>query len=121
MAQARDISRPQCGYWTLRLARNAPPVPASIQFEQTLWEPGVMWNLCDRSPILTARISGEIVPLAKVWERRGREIDEQTYRFMLADQAWAFANAPHLPEADPTKPVTSETLRNLNPILPPGV
>ena len=115
MREPRVITAPREGYWAIRLTSGGPEVAACIRLEQSLWEPGEPTNLLDRSPILTARINGEIVPLDDVWLRRGREIDEATYAWLLADRRWAKTYAGHLPEARPRQAVD---LRALKPVTP---
>lgn len=107
----RRIDRPQPGYWAVRLSKGGVEVAACIRWERTEREPAEPDNLMERSPILTARINGEIVPLDAVWLRRGREISEAEYKFLVADRAWARAHAPTLPEAEPTQPVDLLTVK----------
>lgn len=101
----RAIAPPKIGYWLMRMVKKGPEVPASIQWEQTTNEPGNPDNVMERSPILTARINGELVAWDRVWDWAKREIDENEYRFRLADAAWARAHAPHEAIANPRKPV----------------
>ena len=72
----------------------------------------------DRSPILTARINGEIVPIDEVWTRRGRPISEAEYRYLVADRQWAKRWAPHLPEANPYRRIDP---RQVAPVRPPAL
>lgn len=113
---SRQIDRPRCGYWAVRLTAGAPEVGASIQWEQTTFEPGEHMNLMERSPILTARLDGRIVTVEEVWTRRGREISPEEYFWLIEDRKWARRYAPHLPEANPTK---AADLRAIPAIMPP--
>jgi hypothetical protein len=97
----RVLGQYEPGYWAMRLAKGAPEVGACIRWEQTTHEPGDETNRMDRSPILTARINGEVRHLDDVWTRRGRPITEAEYRFLVEDRGWAKDHAPHLPEANP--------------------
>jgi hypothetical protein len=89
----------------VRMAKGAAEVPARIAWERTEHEPGDPSNLMDRSPILTARINGELVAVDEVWLRRGRAIDQAEYDFQLADVAWARQHAPSDPKANHRDPV----------------
>lgn len=79
MQPRRRIDDPQVGFWMVRLVKGGREVPACIQYESTTSEPGNPENLMERSPMLTARINGEIVDTGEVWERRGREISKAEY------------------------------------------
>lgn len=97
------IDQPGCGYWVMRAVKGGPEVPASIQWERTEHEPGIPDNLMDRSPILTARIAGSVVEWGRVWNWTKREVTKEEHDFRLADMAWAKANRPNLPIANPRK------------------
>lgn len=101
----RHIDTPQPGFWMVRLVKGGPEVPAAIQWELTRHEPGNPTNRMERSPILTARIQGEIVPVEMVWLRRGRPITEAEFRFQIADTEWAKTYAPAEPKANPKAPI----------------
>lgn len=103
--RARSMLSPEPGYWLIRLRRGAPDVPACIQWEQTLHEPGRPSNRMERSPVLTGRINGEIVPWERIWFTRGRPINQAEYDYRVALTEWAMANAPDEPAADATKPI----------------
>lgn len=97
------IKQPGTGYWMMRAVKGGPEVPASIQWERTEHEPGEPGNLMDRSPVLTARIAGDIVSWDRVWNWTKREIGRAEHDYRLADMAWAKANRPDLPIANPRK------------------
>ena len=103
--EPRAMQRPETGYWLIRLRRGAPEVPACIRYERTTYEPGLPDNRMDRSPILTARINGDIVPWERVWLTRGRAIDRAEYDYRVAVTEWAIENAPDDPAADATRPI----------------
>lgn len=110
MTSPRKLLEPQTGYWLIRVARGGPDTPACIQYEQTKFEPEQPGNTMDRSPILTARIQGQIVPVARVWHTRGTPIDKAEHNYRLALGAWAKEHAPLDPAADPYRqidPLTS--------------
>ena len=94
---------PGTGWWLMRAVKGGPEVPASIQWERTECEPGEVSNRMDRSPILTARIAGDVVSWDRVWNWTKREIDEPEYLFRLADAEWAKRHRPELPAANPRK------------------
>lgn len=105
MHEPRRMDRPEPGHWRMRLIKGGPLVAACICWVHTeveLDEPG---NLMERSPFLAAFINGKPVALSEVWERRGEAIDEATYKFMLADAAWAAKHAPDEPIAEPRRPI----------------
>lgn len=108
--ESRTMLDPKPGYWLIRLRKGAAEVPASIQFEQTVAEPGAPGNLMERSPILTARINGEIVPWERVWHTRGRPIDKAEHDYRVAMTDWAVANEPAHPAADATRAIDTLTV-----------
>ena len=103
--ELRDINKPEPGYWMMKLGKGTVESPCSIQWEHTTYEPGNPENVMERSPILTARINGEIVDLELVWTRRGREITKVEYDFHIADIEWLKQNQPDHPKANPTEKV----------------
>ena len=116
MSEPRRIDRPECGFWAVRMTRGGVDVGAAIQWERTTFEPAHPTNLMDRSAIMTGRINGEIVTVEEVWTRRGREITEAYYRFLLADRAWARAHAPQDPAANPRQ---RPDITKVPPMMPP--
>lgn len=108
--ETRDITAPQPGFWAMKLAKRGVEVGACIRWEETKHEPGEPANAMERSRFLAAFINGKPVALHEVWHRRGRAIDVAEYRRLVADRAWARQHAPHLPEAEPSRPVDLETL-----------
>lgn len=111
MADSRAIARPIPGYWRVRLAGGAPWTAQSIQWETTEVEPGELENLMERSPILTARINGEIVPVDAVWLRRGEPITQTEHDFLVALVNWSVTNEPFAPHANPGKRVDFHKLK----------
>ncbi len=114
MTEQRQIDKPMPGYWMIRLAKGAPEVPACIEYEQTTHEPGNPENVMERSAVLTARIRGEVVPIDRVWLRRGRTITKAEHDFQVADARWAERHAPAEPKANPDKPID---LNKLKPVF----
>lgn len=108
---SRNLNRPEIGFWMIKLVRNGPEVPASIQWERTEYEPGNSENRMERSAILTARIAGEIVPWERVWHTKGRRITAQEYAYRVADHKWAREHAPEEPTANPDKPINLLTAK----------
>lgn len=101
----RAIAQPKTGYWLMRAVKKGPEVPASIQWETTTHEPGNPDNLMERSPILTARINGDLVSWDRVWNWNKREIPKAEHDYRMALAAWASAHDPRAPAANPRKPI----------------
>ena len=101
----REMERPSCGYFLLRLAKGAVEVAASIQYERTEHEPDCPDNRMERSAVLTGRINGEVCDWREIWHSRTKEISKSEHDFRVADHVWARAHAQHLPEANPHKAV----------------
>lgn len=98
----RRIDDPQPGYWAMRVAKGGVEVGARIYWCDH--EPGEPGNKLER-PFLDAEINGVRVPPSRVWEHRGRAVNEAEYRFLVADRAWARQYKPSSPEANPEKAV----------------
>lgn len=113
MREPRDISRPQPGFWLIRLARAAVRVPACIRRIETAHEPGEPTNKMERSGFLVAEINGEIVDIDRVWLVRGEAITEHEYRYRVAVTDWAITHSPDDPAADATKAIDLNKLRPL--------
>ena len=99
----RAVKPPGTGYWLMRAVKKGPEVPAAIQWERTEHEPGAPDNRMERSPILTARIAGDVVAWDRVWNWTKREIDRAEYEYRMADMDYAKRYAPHEPAANPRK------------------
>ena len=108
---AREMERPSCGYFLLRLAKGAVEVAASIQYERTEHEPDCVENVMDRPSVLTGRINGEVCDWREIWHSRTKEITKAEHDFRVADSAWAKQHAPHEPTADPRKAIDLLTIR----------
>lgn len=113
--ETRDITKPQPGYWMLRLTRGGPEVPAAIIRVDLSHEPGNPENQLDRWPLerLVAYIGGREVPIERVWERRGRAITKDEYSFQLADAAWARQHAPDEPKANPEQRIDLNAIKTI--------
>lgn len=57
---------PRPGYWSVRIVRNGPMVPARIWLAHTTEDPETGEPM-DRSPHLAAQIGLEFVPVGKLW------------------------------------------------------
>ena len=112
---ARDITRPEPCFVALRLVKNGPEVPACIQWVQTRADPNFPTNIMDRSGFLCAYIAGELVSPYQVWERRGRPITKEEYKWMLDDQQWTQKFSPYEPKANPRQPVDLTKLPAITP------
>jgi hypothetical protein len=99
------MSRPEVGWWLIKRGRNMPWVPARI-----FWcshEPGEPSNLLDRWPLpfLSAEIAGKPVDTDEVWFRRGREITEAEFKFLMSERAWLRFYRPSDPVLHADKPI----------------
>jgi hypothetical protein len=97
--------QPEPGFWMIRKAPRAAPVPAAIIRYHTTSEPGEPENRMDRSPFLVAYIAGRPVPLIEVWHWREREIEEWEYRHAVDDLEWLRRYRPGDPKVQSKKPV----------------
>lgn len=114
----RIISRPQPGYWAVRLGGvGTPEVGAAIiRRVRRPPDPASPTNVQTECNVLEAYIDGRLVGVEDVWTRKGRPITEAEYRWMVEDRAWCRQWAPHSPEANPRVRVD---LRAVAPVLPP--
>jgi hypothetical protein len=103
------ISRPEPGFYRMKRVKGGVWVPVRV------WRPCRCtiggeaeheWSdACDRHPPLRALIDGhEDADPLPLWTWL-HPITEAEYWFLVEDHAWARANAPELPEADPQRPV----------------
>lgn len=107
-AQAtRNISRPEPGWFLLRLVKGGPLVGACITYEPS--RDPVTDEPCDRSWWWSAWINGELVgepgvrpndQVFRIWES-GDRIDEAEYSYMIQSARWAQEYAPDEPAANP--------------------
>ncbi len=109
---ARQLGRPEVGFWRLRLVKGGPLVAACIRWVKTTYEPDEPSNQMagTRSPFLAAFVNDQPVDIERVWHSKGEVIDEQTYHFMCADAAWAVTYAPNEPAARPAERVNIRQL-----------
>lgn len=107
---AREMERPSCGWFLMRLAKGAVEVAASIQYERTEHEPDCVENRMERSSVLTGRINGEVCDWREIWHSRTKGITKAEHDWRIADSTWAKRYAPTLPEADPRKKVDLRTV-----------
>jgi hypothetical protein len=105
MKLSRDISRPQPGYWLIKLGKGRPWTPCCILRLKTRHEPGEPSNPMERSSFLAAFINGEAVNLDDVWLKRGRAISKAEHDYQVADVAWLMQYAPDDPKGRPTEAV----------------
>lgn len=117
MTEARDITRPEIGYWAVRLVRGGPAIGAAITCVQTTSEPGEFGNRMERSPFLIGMLGGKIVTPNEIWERRGKPITAAEYAYLIESQEWDTANAPDAPLANPHQPID---LNQQRAVYPPG-
>jgi len=100
---------PRAGFYRVRLVKGGVFVAVRLWFGQPI-DPDRP-RLLDRSWRWQALANGRAVPVDRVWPRCVADpIDESEYRWLLCDRRWARRWAPHLPEADPLRPVDFRTL-----------
>ncbi len=105
----RAIGTPEPGFFRMKLTRGGIWVaaviyrPCRIEFEPETFQ------AVDRHYHLEAEIDGQPADVDRVWTS-GRRVDMAEYLFLKDDRAWARQHAPHLPEANPRKPVDFNTL-----------
>lgn len=102
MERARLITQPEPGFFTVKLVKGGPFVPARIYhpcpIEMGVWDE---WNWLDRRwPDLVAEIDGEEVEIDRVW-LWGRPTTFKEFEFLSHRSRWAHASAPHHPAANP--------------------
>ena len=104
--QRRVLSAPEPGWFSMRLVKGGPLVPARL-FRGAAVDPETGQPL-DRSPVLLAQI-GDRVPssdpgdIERVWLQH--PIPEAEYHHLMRVLAWAKARAPDAPEAKPRRPI----------------
>lgn len=121
MNAPRDASRPQPGFYKIRLVPKGPFVAARI-----LHQPGrdpIDGTPLDRSYWWTALIDGDAVAepsidpqeagVFRIWPVCW-EVSEPEYDYLLANAQWAKAHAPHEPAANPRQSID---LRALDPVF----
>ena len=105
---AREIARPQAGFFQIRLVRKGPFVPSRIFVSDGLWGVIINGDECGNrveDPILNYHIS-------RVWEH-GVRIEEVEYDNLLLIALWAPENAPDRPEAKPNEPIILSEMRSI--------
>ena len=123
--RSRQLGRPEPGYFTMRLVKGGPLVPARIYRVCPMVEPcrdvmigGLVYpdiepgeadpddwcRPCDRTRPLRADIAGEPCDPLRVWEG-GRFTTRAEWRFLTDDLAWARQHAPASPQARPKQAV----------------
>lgn len=85
MSEARDMNKPQPGWWLVRPVSRGDFVPACIRWVETTHEPGNPENLMERSRSLGAFVNETPVALEEVWHRRGLTITEEEYNLAILD------------------------------------
>lgn len=94
----------RAGLYAIRLVKGAPRSAVRI-WHGPPHDP-VTGEELDRSWRWQATLNGVPCPLDRVWPACvGEPIDKATHDYLAADRRWAAQHAPHLPEAQPDKPV----------------
>lgn len=112
---SRNISRPEPGYFRLRLVKGGPLVGAQIAYAPT--RDPITDEPLDRSWYWSAIVNGEQIgepsvrpgdQVFRIWES-GDRIDEAEYSYMIASARWASEYAPDEPLANPRAAVNLMT------------
>ena len=100
--KARDISRPEPGFFKLKMVRGGAFVPCRI-FLPCPIDPE-FGHPTDRSRHLAAEIDGADVNVDRVWTS-GERIGAAEFQFLSDDAAWCRDHAPAEPRANPKSAV----------------
>ena len=105
----RSMDAPESGYWLIRVVKSGPVVPARIWTGREPEHEGLPIDLWPNSETrilgIFAEIAGKPVDVDRVWHSKGVAITKEEFAFRMADHRWAATHAPHLPEAQPEKPI----------------
>lgn len=112
----RPTSRPQPGYFAVRLVRGGVEVAAQILYGPS--RDPVTNQPLDRSWHYSVTLDGvpdadprpepnDLVTMVWIY---GRRIERAEYEFLLADRAWARRHRPDSPEAKPREAVDFTTM-----------
>lgn len=113
----RRIDIPEPGYFLVRLANGAMPMPARIYRPCPLETEPETWQWIDRYSPLQAEIAGEPVPVERIWPMSpsmpGKTMIERAreYSYRMAVKAWAEQHDPTAPEANPRQAIDHLTTR----------
>jgi len=114
---SRRIDQPQPGYFTLRLVKGGPFVPARIHRTCHCTVNGGDDNAahdwresCDRYPFLAGEIDGKPANVDRIWTS-GQPISRDIYDYLIDLGEWARTYDPEAPEARPEKPVNLRNVR----------
>ena len=114
MTAPRIISQPRPGWFKLRIAKDAPWLPARIDQDCFCTVNGGddqdvhPWQMsCDRYPHLRAVIDGREVSIARIW-MSAREIEKSEYDYLFASLAYDRAKDPLA--GRPDQPVNLERI-----------
>lgn len=115
-APARSVDQPEPGFFTLRLVKGGPKVPARI-IHAPATDP-LTGETLDRSYWWSAEISGKPAgepsmqptdEVMRIW-LFGEPITEADYRYEVADMDWCLAHAPAEPKANPRQRIDLASL-----------
>lgn len=115
---SRPVDQPRPGFFKMRLVKGGPFVGAELRYGPSR-DPDTGGILYERSYLWETRINGALArdpspdPVAagvfRVW-LSGTEIDEEEFRYLIADREWCAKHAPHRPEAQPARKVDLSSL-----------
>lgn len=111
-----DIAKPVAGYYRRKLVKGGVWMPVKLWFGPPL-DPDTGEEL-DRSHRWQAMDGDRLVAgeadIQDIWTRCCREpINATEYFYLVKDREWCRENAPHLPEANPTKRVDLGSMQTL--------
>lgn len=118
---ARTLGRPELGFYTMRLVKGGPIVPAVIYQPCPFLMPGDgvdpddWFTPQDRSWCYQrlGRIADDPADADLIWERSRARIGAEEYRHLMAVRDWAVKHRPDMPEAEPRKQVRLAEMRPL--------
>ena len=99
----RIVDQPEPGFFTTRLVRNGPLVPARI-----IWHEGEGWQAVVNGEPGPTSYDDVVAGVDLIWNYCPR-ISEAEYEFMLAVIAWAEEHEPRHPAANPRRPIDPRT------------
>lgn len=98
---------PQAGWYKVKMVKDGVFVPVVIRLIQDIDEAGDLVN-----PIrFEAERNGKSIDAHQIWTYAAKNpISEEDFNYMTDRKAWAETNAPHMPEANPTKKINHKDI-----------
>lgn len=96
---------PHCGWYRRKLVKGGVMVPARIWIETPARAIDAAGELVDQ-PVMRCEVNGRNVDPFEAWHwLADQPISEAEFNYLTKRNQWAGWYAPHLPEANPKKPV----------------